>query len=160
MRRSSSFCGGPKYCDRGYYFDAKSNRLIDLYYVIYRRLQLPLCWPYIQTPILVLSHHHLCAWMYAGYCIMGQLLAWPARCSGKGGFGRDDIAHHVDSNGINQFSIASSGIHKSHWCLAGRLPVIHSFKKKSLPWRIFDEIASYTTFDFLNPIFEKNTTAL
>ena len=52
------------------------NDVFDDVCVFYcRRIQLSFCGLDLQTPIFLLSHHHLRARLYAGHRFMGQLLA-------------------------------------------------------------------------------------
>ncbi len=85
----------------------------------FRRVQLLERGPGLQEAILLLSDHHLRAWLHARHRLVGLLLARPPRRPCSRGSGRHHPAHHVHPDGIHQLCPTSRGLHESHRCLAG-----------------------------------------
>ena len=86
-------------------------------FVIFRRVQLPDCRFNVQTWVLLLPSHHLHSLLHVGHCLLGQFLARSQCCPCSGLSRCHHPTHNVHSNCIYQQFAASSGIHKSYWCV-------------------------------------------
>ena len=87
--------------------------------IICRWIQLSVGGPDFQAPILILPHHDLRARMHVGHSVVGIILARPLCCSCTCRFRGHNPFDHVHTDSFNQQLSPSSGLHQSHWCLAG-----------------------------------------